>query len=411
MPSGSAVIRYEGKRGVSWRIKYRDASGAQTMETLGRSPEWNRRKAEAALRHRLADVDREGFLRPASDLFSTVATTWVVEYPVAKGLKHSTARGYEIIVNRHLVPTFGRRKVAEIGVEDVERMLARMRRDGLSAGTCNRVLNVLSLILKSARRRGIVRENVVSLIDRPREKRRRWPILSPQDVQRVEASFRTLIEDAEKDVDRDDLIVARRLFIVHIGCGLRRGEAVGLRWRHVNLTDPEGAFLRVEETFVRSRIDTPKSEAGRRTISLGPKLAGELFDHLRWTAFRADDEYAFCNPRTGHPFNANRFGDLLRLALRAAGLNESMRPTHDLRHGSITNAAAAGTPPEALMSRAGHSSYSTTRRYIDLAGERFRAEADRLEDRLWGGTGRNLGYKTALSVPDQATEEAEIGLV
>ena len=99
----------------------------------------------------------------------------------------------------------------------------------------------------------------------------------------------------------------------------------------------------------------------------------------------------FPNPRTGHPFNANRFGDLLRLALRGAGLDESMRPTHDLRHGSITNAAAAGTPPEALMSRAGHASYSTPRRHIDLAGERFRPEAERLETRLWGASERRPG--------------------
>jgi hypothetical protein len=32
-----------------------------------------------------------------------------------------------------------------------------------------------------------------------------------------------------------------------------------------------------------------------------------------------------------------------------------MRPFHDGRHTSITNAAAAGTPPAALMARAGHS--------------------------------------------------------
>jgi hypothetical protein len=56
MPSGSAIVRYAGKHGTTWRIKYRDASGKQTMETLGKSPEWNRRKAEAALRHRLSDV-------------------------------------------------------------------------------------------------------------------------------------------------------------------------------------------------------------------------------------------------------------------------------------------------------------------------------------------------------------------
>lgn len=36
------------------------------------------------------------------------------------------------------------------------------------------------------------------------------------------------------------------------------------------------------------------------------------------------------------------------------------------------------------MKRAGHSNFKTTETYIDLAGEAFRAEAQRLDDRLFG---------------------------
>src|SRR5207253_6716124 len=99
------------------------------------------------------------------------------------------------------------------------------------------------------------------------------------------------------------------------------------------------------------------------------------------------------NPRTGGPFDADRYKDTLTVALKRAGIDGYVRVCHDLRHTSITNSAAAGTKPEALMSRAGHSSYTTTRRYIDLAGEQFREEADRLEQRLWGGSGTNKGYQ------------------
>ena len=90
-----------------------------------------------------------------------------------------------------------------------------------------------------------------------------------------------------------------------------------------------------------------------------------------------------------------------------ARVDDYIRPCHDLRHSSITNAAAAGTPPEALMSRAGHSSYSTTRRYIDLAGERFRDEADRLERRLWAGPVPETGTKSA---DDEAKPKTRRGL-
>jgi integrase len=272
------------------------------------------------------------------------------------------------------------------------------RRDGLSPATVNRCLNVLSLVLNAALRRGLVRVNVVSLVERPREPRRRWRILSPVETRTIEAAFVGLIAEAESDRDRDDLTVTRRLFLVHMGTGMRRGEAAGLRWRSVFLADPSGPVLRVEETFVRNRVETPKSDAGRRTISLGEKLAAELFEQRGWSPYRAEDDYVFANPRTGRPFDEGRYAELVRLALARAGIEERIRPSHELRHSSITNAAAAGTSPEALMSRAGHSSYATTRRYIDLAGERFRAEADRLEDRLWGESGRKNRYNPAPAV-------------
>jgi hypothetical protein len=48
------------------------------------------------------------------------------------------------------------------------------------------------------------------------------------------------------------------------------------------------------------------------------------------------------------------------------------------------------------MSRAGHSSYQTTKLYVDLSGERFREEAERLEGRLWGRPVPRTGTTTAI---------------
>jgi len=40
------------------------------------------------------------------------------------------------------------------------------------------------------------------------------------------------------------------------------------------------------------------------------------------------------------------------------------------------------------MTKSGYSNYATTKRYINLAGECFPEEVERLEDHLWGGNGR-----------------------
>lgn len=177
---------------------------------------------------------------------------------------------------------------------------------------------------------------------------------------------------------------------------------LGLRWRSVHLADPDGAFLRVTETWVAAGIDSPKSEASERTIALGQRLAAELFDHRSRTRYAGDDERAFCSPTKGTPFDIQRYTETFRAALKKAGISDYVRPFHDLRHSSITNAAAAGSSPAALMARAGHSDFKTTQGYIDLAGETFREEADRLERRLWGASVQSSGTKPP---PEDAVEE------
>lgn len=407
MPQGAGVIEYRGRRGVVWKIKYRDASGRQIKETLGRAADgWNRRKAASELRARLTDVERDGYRKVVAVRFAALAEGWVDEHADARGLKRSTREAYKTIVDRHLVPAFGPLRLEDITVERIERYLAAKRRTGLAPATLHRQLATLSLLFATAQRRGLVRANPVPLVERPKAKRQRWRILAPSEVNAVERTFAELIANAANDHQRDDLRVARLLFITMMATGIRRGEALGLRWHSVSLADPAGPALRVEETWVRSAVDSPKSSAGERTIALGSRLASELFDYRAWTPFQGEDERVFSNPRTGNPFGARRYADLLREALRRASVEGRVRPFHDLRHSSITNAAAAGTPPEALMARAGHSDYATTRRYVDLAGERFREEADRLERRLWGQRGTKNGYQIAPSSPAEATNEA-----
>jgi integrase len=178
------------------------------------------------------------------------------------------------------------------------------------------------------------------------------------------------------------------VFLVVAEAGLRRGEVLGLRWRSLALADPEGATLRVVETRVRGRVDTPKSEAGRRTIPISSKLAAELFDHRGRSSFDGDSDLVFVSPHRGMPANPKRYAETFRLALAKAGITEYVRPFHDGRHSAITNAARAGRQEQALMTLAGHSDSRTTKLYTHLAGEMFRPEAERMGSFLWGSVER-----------------------
>jgi integrase len=396
---GACVLRVEGKRGVVVKIKYRDANGRQVKETLGREADgWTDKKAEAELEARLVDVRRDG-LTKSVHRFAEVASEWIDTYPKTKRLKTSTIDGYHQLIDGHLIPAFGHLKIGELDVQHVDRYVAAKTKKGYSARTVNRHLNVLYGILKAARRQRLIRENVVELVERPAEPRLRWEILTPAELARVETAFRELTASVsdETDEDRRWLEQARIVFLTVAGLGLRRGEVLGLRWRNVFLADPAGPRIRIAETIVRGKADTPKSAASERTLALGPRLASELFEHRARSAYAGDDEFVFCNPEKGTVFDHKRYAETLKAALAKAKITRKIRPFHDYRHTAITHEAASGNAPAAIQARAGHADFSTTQRYIHLAGVVFREEAERAEARIFG----------EVWVPDLGTDSPE----
>jgi integrase len=371
MPAGSAVIRYAGKRGIVWRIKYRDAAGVQVMETLGAERDgWTERKAKAELRERLVRVERRGWRRPAPLTFAAYAKTWRAEGERRRGWKPGSVRSYRVVVDR-LTGYFGSMPLAAIRPRDVAAYVARVSADYAPA-TVVRDVSVLHAIFATAQREELVEANPAERAERPKASRRRWRILEPVEVARV---ARELTDDQD-----------RAAFLTLVLTGLRRHELVGLRWRDVALAE---GVLRVRDS---------KTEDGVRSIALPPRLAEELWQHRRRSAFQGDDERVFHHPKTGGPFPPDKFREALRAALSAAGVHGHVRPFHDLRHTAITNDAAAGSSAIAVMSKAGHASMATTKRYLHLAGTVFSDEAAALERRLLGEV--STGLSTDLGEPD-----------
>jgi integrase len=383
---GACVVkRTSGSTGVTtFSLKFIDADGAQAWERLGTDVDgWTDKKARAELEQRLVDVRREGLRRPADTTFRTVAQEWLDMYPTSKRLKRSTKDGYRTIVEKHLIPNLGTLRIDELDVHALDHYVARTLADGAEPGSVNRHLNVVSLIVKAARKRGLIRENPVELVDRPKERKRRWRILDPAEVQRVQVAFGELLDGETDEQARAWIRQARVVFMVVYGTGLRRSELRGLRWSRVRLADPAGPTIRVEETFVRNQPDIPKSDASERTVALGDVVADLLFEHRAATPYDGEDDRVFVS-QTGHAIDPTKYARTFRAALKRANVTGYVRPFHDGRHGHITNAAAAGVPAHALQAQAGHADFSTTKRYIDLAGVSFRDEARLAEARLFG---------------------------
>jgi len=144
-----------------------------------------------------------------------------------------------------------------------------------------------------------------------------------------------------------------------------------------------------------------------RAIALTPGLHEELWQHRRRSAFKGDDERVFCHPDRGTIYRYETYKDELERAFKRAGLEwpEGLKSCHDLRTTAITNDAIAGAHPIAIMTKAGHASMATTKRYLKLAGVVFRDEAQALEERLLGAS-LSTGSHTDLSTPDPTSDDA-----
>ena len=164
----------------------------------------------------------------------------------------------------------------------------------------------------------------------------------------------------------------RLLILLAVFCSLRWGELAALRLRHIDLTR---ATVLIEASVVElidgSRITgPPKSQAGKRLISIPPFLIPEVAAHIENYTQHGADDLLFVGPKNG-PLRRPNFTRTWRRATEQVGLIGVH--FHDLRHTGNHIAAATGASLRELMGRMGH---STTR--AALIYQHRTAERDRL---------------------------------
>ena len=100
-------------------------------------------------------------------------------------------------------------------------------------------------------------------------------------------------------------------------------------------------------------LGPPKSDAGRRTVSIPPSLIPEISEHLDRYVPDGPDEFVFRGPKGAVPRSSN-WSVTWREVTASVGLNGLH--FHDLRHTGNTLAASTGASTKELMARMGHAS-------------------------------------------------------
>ena len=151
---------------------------------------------------------------------------------------------------------------------------------------------------------------------------------------------------------------ARVLLSLSYGCGLRAGEVVRLKVKHI---DSAQRIIRIEQS--KGRKD--------RHVMLSP----ETLDVLRqwWKARRGFDattplqeRWLFPGRRPGTPMTTRQLSRLFHEAVDEAGIKKSVT-LHALRHSFATHLLERGTDIEIIQALLGHDKLDTTARYTRVA--------------------------------------------
>jgi len=224
--------------------------------------------------------------------------------------------------------------------EDIRRFQLHLSETGMSICNRNRIMTGVKFLLRVTLRRLELAAEIYHI----REPQKSPQVMCPDETRRVLAVATSL--------------KARAALSLCYGCGLRAGEVVRLKVKHI---DSAQKIIRIEQS--KGRKD--------RNVMLSP----EMIDLLRqwWKARRAFDAHAplqerwlFPGRKPGMPMTTRQLNRLFHEAADGAGIKKNVT-LHALRHSFATHLLERGTDIRLIQALLGHDKLDTTARYARVA--------------------------------------------
>ncbi len=324
----------------------------------------------------------------------TFATIWCASLR----LEASTILGYEKIIRNHIVPALGDIRLDHLTATRIGRHYRELESSGrrdkrgygtpLSANTVNKVHVVLGAILDAAVDEGFIAIN-------PARKKRtvNAPRASQIRAQRPEILTWTGVElhaflRWNREVLDDDVFP---LWHTIAYTGVRRSEALAMRWADLNFVTGRLAIRRAADVTVRNKVKSTKTGSAR-VIDLDAETLAVLksYKTTRGTIsldLARADAYVFGND-AGEIRSPNEISRRWRYRVRRAQDDLIDLPAltlKGLRHTHATLLLELGEHPKVVQERLGHSTITTTMNiYSHVTPTMQKAAADRFAAHLEG---------------------------
>jgi len=345
----------------SFVVDLREVNGSRRQVRRRGFP--TKKAAQAQLTAFLADKNRGVVVAPSRvTIGDYLLNVWL---PARRSsLRPSTAAAYEGAIRNYVIPDLGRTRLQAVDGAALNRLYHRLLTEGrtesrrglgpgLSPKTVRNVHGVLTRAMKDAVRWGHLQHNACDAADPPRGRAPEMRAWTGDELRRFVKATESHRWGA--------------VWMLMASTGMRRGEALGLRWTDVDL---KGATITIRSTRIRygktTATSTPKTARGNRTVAIGPTTLAALKGWKRaQTAerlliggeWRGDHGLVVTNIDGTAP-NPETFSNLFVKLVRVAELPQIR--LHDLRHSYATAALAAGVPVKVLSQRIGHADVGVT---------------------------------------------------
>ena len=380
------------KRGKSsWRLVFdleRDHAGKRRQKTV--TYRGSKREAEAELADQIAKIKNGGYVEPNKLTVAEYLESWL-ENRVKDNTSAKTFERYSEICRNHLVPALGNHKLSKLTPLHIQDCYAEARRQGrrdgnggLSARTVLHHHRILRQALKQAVKWRLIAFDPTDAVVAPTPTAKEVETLD-------EAQTAAYLEGSEGTA----LYLP---FLLAVTTGLRRGELLALRWKHVDL---DRCTLSVVESLEETKegglqFKAPKTKGSRRSVTLPSITVGALKRHkveqaqirLKLGLGRADDALVYSrvdgSPRSPRSFTQEFTRFVAKF--RAETQEDWKRPDvpritfHGLRHSHATQLLKAGIHPKIAQERLGHSTIAVTLDLYSHVTKTMQDDAARMVD-------------------------------
>ncbi|MAT96375.1 MAG: hypothetical protein CL608_04460 [Anaerolineaceae bacterium] len=259
-------------------------------------------------------------------------------------LKPKTASSYTWLINKHIKPEIGKKKLASLKSHHIQALYSEKLNSGLSSKTVHHIHSVLRRALNQAVSWELIYRNPCDGVTPPRIEKK-VPVVWSADQAKI--FLDTVKEHSYYPI-----------YLIALTTGARRGEILGLEWKNLSFTENAISIQKtIQEVSGKTVVGTPKTSGSRRKLTLPPITLDALKEHQNKT--KQTEGFIFTTS-VGTPISPR---NLLRHFYKA--IDQANLPRirfHDLRHtfATLMLSVDGGVHPKVVQEMLGHSSITQT---------------------------------------------------